>query len=90
MNKMTKNRQRQFSKALKGQKIVSIDATAVNVITFHLENGKVVELETEYFGHGVYGISKVKNPEVARSHPASKVKQGKTIPYASTVSNVDD
>lgn len=62
MNKVSKNRQRQFTKALKGRTIQKVDARCINAIRFYLDNGKVVELETEYAGHGVYAIAKVKKP----------------------------
>lgn len=61
MNKQIKNRQRRFKKALKGRTIKHVDATAINCVVFTLDNGKVVELETEYFGRGVYGIAKAKS-----------------------------
>lgn len=60
MSKQYKNRQRQFTTALKGQKIIKVKTT-INCMTLHLSNGKTFDFETEYVGRGTYGIIKKRN-----------------------------
>lgn len=58
MNHQSKKRQDQFRKLFKGKTIKKVDAKSVNHLIFHFEDGTKSELEIEYMGHNIYGISK--------------------------------
>ena len=52
---MTK-RQKLFNKAFKGKTVKSIDAFAINSVTFFFTDGTSVDLDTENVGYGIYGV----------------------------------
>ena len=49
-------RAKAIERALAKKTIVSVNASAVNVIHLTLGDGTSAELEVEHMGHGLYGI----------------------------------